>query len=381
MVQMRRDDSGQMLTVEATIAALILIAAVFFLTQFAPTETVDEGNDFSRVQLQRYGQDIVTMITTKNIVPEIGYKLRLYREWNSTEDDGVEKWEWDENGTIDGIGTEVDVTDPVYVGVDEKWTDAHLVLNHSEGENETVWFVLKPRGASLRKPTVSGTLNRLTPFQSGNKVETVSADSWQFNTSMYSGRSYGSTMVWLETDAAEVTNPVIIWQDETPDNHDRKVKVNETATIGGEIYSYWQMVQFDQHNSIVVDVIQGADTKFHVIGPGLGDKGITVSDSFPVAGVTITALGDINGTHEQFEVTFEEPALGGYSLHWGSGSSSGWSDPVFVIVGKTATIKRQISPFDNILQPLELNYFEREFVPFMEDVTPRNMDYTFVVYR
>lgn len=376
---MRRNDDAQMLTIEATIAALILIAAALFLTQFVPTDTVDQGNDLSRVQLQRYGQDIMTMITTKNIVPEIGYKLRLYREWNSTEDDDV-KWEWDENAT-DGNGTEVDVTDPVYESVDERWTDDHLVLNHSESENETVWFVLKPRGASLRKPTVSGTLKRITPFLSGaDKVESVSANRWEFNTSLYGGRSYGSTMVWLETDAEEVTNPVVIWQDATPDNHDREVRINETATTGGEIVTYWQFVQFDQHNSIFVDVEGDNDNQFHVVGPGLGKSGIS-GDGTSQAGVTITHHGGINASHDLFEVTFEDPSLGGYAISYGTGKSHQWSDPVFIIVGKSATIKRQISPFDNILQPLELNYFEREFVPFMEDVTPRNMDYKFVVYR
>lgn len=390
MVQMRRDDSGQMLTIEATIAALILLSAVFFLTQFTPTETVDHGTDLSRIQLQTYGQDIMTMITTKNIVPEIGYKLRFYREWNSTEDDGMEKWEWEENGTLDGTGTEVDVSDPVYVGVDEEWTDDHLVINHSESENETIWFVLKPRGASLRKPTTRGDLKRITPFISSSiKVETVSADKWRFNTTLYDQRkspyNYGSSMVWLQTDSNDVTNPLIIWQNAAPSNHDEIVTINESSTNNGELNTYWQLVRLEDHNSVFVDVEGGNNkNRFHVLGPGIEDG---TSGEATENGVSITYHGEIGSSGiYRWEVEFTETsdgvsALGGYSIHYGPGSSFQWSDPVFVIVGKSPTIQRQISPFDNILNPLELNYFEREFVPFMKDVTPRNMDYTFVVYR
>lgn len=374
------DEDAQMLTLEATMAALILVTASLFLVQFVPAETVDEGADFSRVQLAKYGQDAMTMATTKSLTPSAGFKLNLYREWNATGsppgDD--EKWKWDENGS-DGHVPEIDENISIYDGVGEEWTDDHLVINYSSpAENTTVWFASKPRGGKLGNTSAGGTLWRLVPYETSSKrvEEFNDTNRLIFEDPAAIGRdaSYGANMVWFESDSGEVGNPMFFWLNATPDAHDGNVRFNNTKSQG-ESVGYWKARRLSRRQRVVVDV--DTNQKLRVAGATIDGS---IREGEEEGGVKVTELGDLPNGRVQYEVYFSAPALGGYSIAEGPQGKEKWSDPVFVIVGQAATVGNQITPLDNVLNPVKTGYFSRSFEPMLSRVLPRNVDYRFAVY-
>ncbi len=49
-------------------------------------------------------------------------------------------------------------------------------------------------------------------------------------------------------------------------------------------------------------------------------------------------------------------------------------------MGQQATVGRQLTPLDNILNPIKQDYFSQNFKSMMDRVLPRNVDYRFGVY-
>lgn len=380
---MTRSDEAQMLTLEAIMAAMILVAAAFFLTQFVPTETVGAGDDLSRVQLTKYGQDAMTMATTKSLTPSVGFKLNLYREWNSTEDDD-EKWHWDENGTEDGStygGTEIDVDNKtIYNGVGDEWTDAHLVINSSSGENSTVWFVNRPRGGRLANTSGQGTLKQLTPFTSGDILtEHPDADRLDFERNQKEvDKGYGMRILWFESDSGDVGNPLFFWLDREPSEHSDIVSIDYSRSQGESI-KYWRAARVSRRQDVYVEVDSSnvSGGSLHVKGPGVDIA--TGKKSANGDNIDVDYLGDDGGVYS-YRITFIGDALSGYLISWGSGDSFQWEDPVFVIVGQAATVGRQLTPLDNILSPIKQDYFSQHFEPMLDRVLPRNVDYSFALY-
>jgi len=379
---MRRDTSAQLITLEALLAALILISAAFFLTNFVQPETMSQGEELSRTQLSRYGQDVMTMVTTKSISPRAGFKVAFYREWNSTEDDGV-KWNWDENGTTDGdtyTGTTVDESTSVYDGVGEEWTQDHLVINHSAGENETVWFAAQKRGGSLGNTSRIGKIYLLNPYKSSDRVTVYpDSNSLDFPVPDRQDDDYGTYMAWFESDSGEVSNPIYFWLNATPENHSGYVQFNVSNTEG-ELDDYWNSASISRRQKVVVDVDSDKiRAGFHVVGPDVDLSTRNKEKTSSNGAVTITPL-DTSGDTWRYEVYFEKPAVGGYALTIGPQGSDKWEDPVFVTVGQQATVGRQLSPVDNLLNPANPDYFSGDFEPFLERTMPRNVEYRFGVY-
>ncbi|MDI6889289.1 MAG: hypothetical protein QMC78_06380, partial [Methanocellales archaeon] len=106
-----QDHEGQLYTIEAVLAAGILLCAVFFISASTPA-TVTPGQDFAKVQLKKYGQDVLMLLSYNEAELAVGeLEYTLYREWN---------------GRIAGTDSTVE----------HKWYHDHYITASPEKQNE-----------------------------------------------------------------------------------------------------------------------------------------------------------------------------------------------------------------------------------------------------
>ena len=86
MKGIKPSEEGQMMTLEALIASLLIISAVLFVVSQVPPQVQQEGG-YSEVQLRHYGEDVITMLEA-NSSPDEDYQnlLQYYVSENKYED-------------------------------------------------------------------------------------------------------------------------------------------------------------------------------------------------------------------------------------------------------------------------------------------------------
>lgn len=122
---LRKDDAGQMYTIEAVLAVSMMIAALYIVMVFTPMD-ITPGQDFAEVQLYHYGRDVLMLLSYRDAEIAVGLlEYVLYREHNP------DKWEHDVNVTSI---TEV---------CGRNWTRDYLHINHDgAGEPLNVDFLI-----------------------------------------------------------------------------------------------------------------------------------------------------------------------------------------------------------------------------------------------
>ncbi|MDI6888630.1 MAG: hypothetical protein QMC78_02890, partial [Methanocellales archaeon] len=135
------------------------------------------------------------------------------------------------------------------------------------------------------------------------------------------------------------------------------LNVNESQ---GELNETLQFAEIGQGQYVVVDISEKRPSEwFHVIGA----NGTEIKGEGYDKGVTVTKLPE-----RKYKVTFDKPAKGGYSIHWGPGYSYQWSDPVFVLVGKPGVVAGEVlSPLEAVvggaLSLTDLNDMLHSYIP------------------
>ncbi|MDI6858964.1 MAG: hypothetical protein QMC85_00555 [Methanocellales archaeon] len=351
-----QNHEAQMYAIEAVLVAEMMIAALFFVVASIPPD-VTPAQDFAKVQLKRYGQDVLMLFSYKGTKIAVGLlEYTLYREWNDriSGDTSTLEHKWYHDHYITASPEKQNEGLTTYYG-NQNWTTQYLVmigdnydLYDGEGEILTSYFALQ--GATTLEwlwPEDNGTLYNLMPFTSGRrwKVEEYNSNSITFEEDSKKEGDYTANMVWFEDDKGGVSNPVIVWVDKRVEDHDRVVTLNVNESQG-ELNETLQFAEIGQGQYVVVNTPSGPDERFHVIGAsGTEIKGVG-SDK----GVAVTKLAT-----RKYKVTFDKPAKGGYSIHWGPGYSYRWSDPVFVLVGKPGLAVGEL------ISPLEAVFFDSGF--------------------
>jgi len=370
-----QDHKGQLYTIEAVLAAGIMLCAVFFISASTPA-TVTPGQDFAKVQLKKYGQDVLMLLSYNEKELAVGeLEYTLYREHNPRPPG---KWYHDKHITTSPEKQNEGLTTP---DGNQNWTTQYLVMigdndDLYDGEEEILTSYFALQGATTLEwlwPKDNGTLYSLMPFTSGDKwkVEDYDSNSITFeeDSKKKAGEEdYTANMVWFEDDKGGVSNPVIVWVDKKPEDHDRVVTL-DMENSQGELNETLQFAEIGQGQYVVVNTPSGSNEKFHVIGAnGTEIKGLGFNK-----GVTVTKLAT-----GKYKVTFDKPAKGGYSIHWGSGHSWQWSDPVFVLVGKPGVVAGEV------LSPLEATirgaFSLDELNDMLHSYIPENVEYNLYFY-
>jgi len=352
-----------------------MLSAVFFISASTPA-TVTPGQDFAKVQLKKYGQDVLMLLSYNEKELAVGeLEYILYREHNPRPPG---KWYHDKHITTSPEKQNEGLT--TYYG-NQNWTTQYLVMigdndDLYDGEEEILTSYFALQGATTLEwlwPKDHGALYLFNPFGTERYwVTNFNFNSLTFEHDAEKEKDYTVNMVWFEDDKGEVSNPSIVWVDKKPENHDKVVTLNVDESQG-ELNETLQSAEIGQGQYVVVDVDKSElhGGQIYVIGAnGTALKGETTEK-----GVTVEELEK----KEKYKITFEQPAKGGYSIHWGNGwGSDQRSDPVFVLVGKPGVVAGEVlSPLDATIRGA---LFLDELNDMLHSYIPENVEYNLYFY-
>ncbi|MBU2618044.1 MAG: hypothetical protein KKI07_05160 [Euryarchaeota archaeon] len=355
------DKEAQMYTIEAVLAAGMIIAALFFVVASVPPD-VTPAQDFAKVQLKRYGQDVLVLFSRKDTKIAGGLlEYTLYREWSDRAggEDSTSENKWYHDNFTDS--PEKQNMGLVTLDGNQNWTTQYLVmigdndsLYDGISEERTSYFALQDATTmEWLWPINNGTLYNLMPFTSGDnwKLDSYNSNSLTFEEEAKK-RDYTVNMVWFEDDKGGVSSPVIVWVDKKLEDHDRVVTLNMSESEG-QLNETLQFAEIGQGQYVVVDVDAKGGGHLYVVGSSETELRARYGDEGPIKGVAIHTIEK----DEKYQVTFDKPAKGGYLICWGTGWGSWqWSDPVFVLVGKPGlAVGEFISPLEAVFRDLGFN--------------------------
>jgi len=348
-----QDEKGGIITLEALVASIILITVVIFALHMVPNPGVEEK--YSDTQLEIYGRDILRTSFSQTI-EEDEIKFSLYREYRD------DKWGYDEN-----ISDDSEIID--YDG--KSWTKSNLLID-SNNESLEVSFVIYDKEENDYFYPENGVNALIYPEPGDSKVIQSEDNNLIFDPPEEYDKEYYSAMVWFEGDQNGISNPIIVYIDREPEDHDEIVEINGEISEG-EINLQEQIAHVNYGESIIVEVSEDAGGgQLHLVGAD--DTNITTKDEDKYEkGVEIEVLEE----DDRYEITFDSPAGGGYSVHWGPGQSHQWSDPVYINVETPIRYWETYNYLDVLLEGrMEKDYFDT----LITDTIPPNLNYNLYVY-
>ncbi len=312
-----QDHKGQLYTIEAVLAAGLMLSAVFFISASTPA-TVTPGQDFAKVQLKKYGQDVLMLLSYNEKELAVGeLEYTLYREHDP------DTWGHDED--VSNITTLPD----------GDWTASYLYIDYDvAGENRTVRFKLHDpeRDDPWRNPSeIDGALYAVSYASPGSRFMILSDND--FLTFPHEGRMLVHTinMAWFKDAEEGVSTPVLVWVDIEPENRDDVLEIVRPELEGENELLQYVIIGQGSYVNIRKDPAFKPGGNWRINGEGIRD----------IDGIQMQELGD-----DEFRFTFDEK--GGYAITWGPGASfAQHSDPVFVCVGKPGIKEStEISPLE-----------------------------------
>ena len=358
----RRDDVGQMHTIEAVLAVGMMIAALYITMTFTPVD-VTPRQDFAEVQLKNYGRDVLTLLS--HPYPGIAgghLEYELYREHNLT------KWRHDVGTNVTPKQRDIKAANMSH-GLN--WTDEFLHIGHDvRNETLTVRFLLFDRtdGRWKDPSKTPGRLEiRTVPAPSGLVVSNSTTDNFTFRHDTGGGRNYTLNIIWFQH-GANVSKPILVWVDMHPVNYNARMAI---LGLRGED-KLWNSTEMGQGGSITVWKDPGVKGNRWA----LNDKGIT-----DTPGVSVTDLGN-----NEFRFTFNEPAKGGYALYWITGTAfpTIHAGPVYVTVGEPGIevmpgVGLALSPLEASVGPGGVGYLFSEVEKILRAYLPENVGWNLYV--
>ncbi len=344
-----QDNKGQLYTIEAVLAAGLLLGAVFFISASTPA-TVTPGQDFAKVQLKKYGQDVLMLFSYEDTNVAGGIlDYTLYREWDDV------KWEHDEGGeSVEQGGA--------------YWTTSYLHIDYDDdSEGLTVRFKLYDEKSGVwRDPsTVSGELKAVCyACEKSRFIISSATDSLEFE---HEGRmlDYTISMAWYDDGAGGLSSCVLVWTDIKPEDRDDLLEIVAPALEGEEVLLQYK----ETGQGGFIDIWKDPDAKgnnWRVNGEKIGD----------IAGITKTDLGD-----DKFRFTFDDPAKGAYAITWGEGAAfAKHTHPVFVLVGPPGLVIGAIAnPLEAVFRE-DLGYTLADLNDDLHSYIPKNIEFNLYFY-
>ncbi|OKY77535.1 MAG: putative pilin/flagellin, partial [Candidatus Methanohalarchaeum thermophilum] len=177
-------------------------------------------------------------------------------------------------------------------------------------------------------------------------------------------------LTWFEGNEGGVSTAVLIYKDMVPGDHDGKVTINEKLSDpNSKINTYLQFARLEINQNIVVDINKTSGGELHIVGANNTEIKTKNNDTYS-KGVDV----DVLDKKDRYNITFEKPARGGYSIQWGPGDSWQWSDPVFVQVGQPKEFRESFSYLDRLaMGKLSLEGYNE----ILNSTLPENVGYNF----
>lgn len=377
------DNDGAILTIEALIAAILLITAISFLFLSSIPSQYNQYDQYSEIQLREYGKTIL-FSTTHKVLKRGDIDYQLNREYSprplNTSLTAENKW------NFDSIHSD-NITTIKYNN--QNWTDSHLTIDYEDKiwednpDNESLNIQYLTKHYPTDKfiyPKDNGKLHLMKPFPLETKNYTHIFNNTNTITVNEEGKEiegdgyeYSVSLIWYESRDGGVSNPSVVWVDKKPEDHDEVLTFDINAS-DGEINKTWKLAEIIRGEQVIVtknsEKVSGG--QFYIIGSNGTKIGPTKGKEFPEHGINVEKL-----ENDKYRFTFTKPAKGAYSIHWGNGwgSDKRW-DPLFVMVGKPNLVG-EVSYIQALaFADISLD----EFKNILKSHVPDNVGFNFYVY-
>ncbi len=358
-MSIRRDDAGQMYTIEAVLAVSMMIAALYIVMATTPVD-ITPRQDFAEVQLKHYGRDVLTLLSYRDADIVVGLlEYRLYREHSPRPPPG--KWAHD-----------VNVTD-IRTADGKNWTTRYLYINHDRaGENLTTRFKLwDTRDNRWKNPAdiIGGRLSVVEYFGvDGGAVRDSPNNIFTFRHRV-GITNYTINMVWFEDGRGGVSTPVLVWVDKKPEGRDGSFNITKPKLTGEQ-----ELLQY-----VVIGRGGTIETMLRErVRPDRWDeldirgRDIYTRENIPRHGEIIRTGAFVMKLigNNTLELKFHDTARGGYAI-WAIDSDPHrevHSHPIFVCVGRPGLAPgAELSPLEAALRGFinltKLNNILRSYIP------------------